>query len=295
MTGEETICCAGEVMVELAPAAGERLYQQGFAGDTFNTAVYLARAGLQVRYLTRLGDDALSSAALAQMRLEGIDTDSVAISPGRVPGLYMISNDEQGERQFSYWRSASPARELFDTVPEVSPPDVFYFSGITLAVTAAGLDNLVAMLEQLRSRGTRIAFDPNYRPALWGERAMAQRHYLAVLPLCDMIFATSEDDALLWDIDDPSASQAFYREQGAAEVVIKGNGLTVYVSSEGEQYQSRADRVDAIDTTGAGDAFNAAYMAQRLRGAGIGESIAHAQALSASVVQHRGAIIPRDE
>jgi 2-dehydro-3-deoxygluconokinase len=293
MADEKTICCAGEVMIELAPADGANQYHQDFAGDSYNTAVYLARAGHRVQYLTRLGDDEYSIAAIARMRGEGIDTGLVGITPGRLPGLYTISNDEAGERRFSYWRSESPARELFKSVPELEPPALFYFSGITLAVTRSGLHNLVATLEKLCSQGTRIAFDPNYRSGLWQDRDEAQAHYRAVLPLCDTVLATQEDDAMLWDTDDPAASQALYRRFGASEVVIKGNGLVAYAWCKNGQCVSQAASVDAMDTTGAGDAFNAAYLAARLQGENLETSVSQAQALAATVVQHRGAIIPR--
>ena len=293
MVGENTICCAGEVMIELAPADGEGRYRQGFAGDTYNTAVYLARAGHRVQYLTRLGDDGFSAALLAQMQAEGIDTGPVGIVPGQLPGLYLISNDATGERQFSYWRESSPARELFDTMPSLQPPGLFYFSGITLAVTRSGLHNLLATLEYLRSRGTLVAFDPNYRPTLWANWRSAQEHYRAVLPLCDLVLATQEDDVQLWEIDQPSASRELYLGYGASEVVIKGDRLVAYAWCEQEQCVSQATSVDAVDTTGAGDAFNAGYLAARLQGEDLETSITRAQKLAATVVQHRGGIIPR--
>lgn len=293
MSSGECICCAGEVMIELAPTGSTHDYHQDFAGDTYNTAVYLARAGHRVEYLTCLGDDEFSTAMVARMQREGIDTNRIRIVPRRLPGLYVISNDATGERTFNYWRSNSPAREMFDQPVEIRGPTWFYFSGITLAVTRDGLDNLVETLVALRSQGAMVAFDPNYRPGLWGDLDEAQRYYEAVLPLCDTVLATQEDDALLWDIDDPAASLKMYRGYGASEVVIKGRGLVAYAWRGGEQCVRQAAPVDAVDTTGAGDAFNAAYLAARLRGESLQTSVAGAQVLAATVVQHRGAIIPR--
>lgn len=292
MAGTQRICCAGEVMIELAPASGDHQYRQDFAGDTFNTAVYLARAGQHVQYLTKLGDDRFSVAITARLKQESIDTDRVQRIPGRQPGLYIISNNEQGERKFSYWRYHSPARELFDQPTSLPDVSVFYFSGITLAVTHSGLENLLVTLEGLRDQGTRVVFDPNFRKELWDNHSQAQAHYRAVLPLCDTIVATQGDDALLWQVDDPMDSQAMYREYGAEEIVIRSPGLAAYACQGAEQIQSQAAAVAAIDTTGAGDAFNAGFLAGRLQGEDLQTAIARAQAMAARVVQYRGAIIP---
>lgn len=292
--GRGRIGCAGEVMLELAPA-GAATYRQDFAGDTYNTAVYLARLGCPVSYLTCLGDDGFSSALLARMRGEGIDTGQVRRLPGRQPGLYLISNDADGERRFSYWRSDSPARELFDRPLAVAGLALFYFSGITLAVARGGLDNLLATLRNLHEQGVPVAFDPNYRPGLWDDRAQAQAHYREVLPHCGTVLATQEDDARLWGMDDPAASLEFYTGFGAGEVVIKGADLVAYARCGGERCERRAATVDALDTTGAGDAFNAGFLAARQQGADLAEAIRRAQALAATVVQYRGAIIPRDQ
>ena len=107
------VVCVGEVMVELAHGADGR-YGLAYGGDTFNTAVYLARAGVPVAYGTALGDDPYSDGIAALAAAEGVGTDLVLRLPGRMPGLYLIETDQAGERQFYYWRETSPARELFE-------------------------------------------------------------------------------------------------------------------------------------------------------------------------------------
>jgi 2-dehydro-3-deoxygluconokinase len=293
------VCCAGEVMVEMAAAGEDGLYRRGVAGDSYNTAVYLARAGLPVSYLTRLGDDSFSDEIIRSLSREGIVTELVTRCAGRLPGLYVIDNDASGERRFSYWREHSPARDLFD---EAAAPgqeggfDVFYLTGITLAVTRgagqSGRDNLAALLSRLRDGNCRIVFDPNYRSGLWDSPEQAQESHRAILGYCDTVLATLEDDEALWGQATAESCRQFYADLGVREVVVRDTRLRALASAEGEQVERQAGKVAAVDTTGAGDAFNAGYLAVRLRGGGLDEALAGAQALAARVVQHRGAILP---
>src|SRR2546423_15587889 len=110
------VICVGEVMVELARGADNR-YGLTFGGDTFNTAVYLARAGIPAAYATALGDDPYSGALMSLAAAESVNADLIVRVPGRMPGLYLIETDAKGERKFFYWRDTSPARELFE-LPE---------------------------------------------------------------------------------------------------------------------------------------------------------------------------------
>src|SRR5579872_5865525 len=107
------IVSIGEVMVEIA-RGGDGRYGLAFGGDTFNTAVYLARAGLRVAYASALGDDPYSDGVLALANAEGIETDLITRVAGRMPGLYLIETEPDGDRRFYYWRDSAPARELFE-------------------------------------------------------------------------------------------------------------------------------------------------------------------------------------
>ena len=286
------ICCAGEVMIEFVADAGGSSYHRGIAGDSFNTAVYLARAGLSVEYLTCLGDDLLSDDIMARLQEERIGSSHIRRLENRQPGLYVISNDDRGERHFSYWRGQSPARELFDHAVELPGITDFYFTGITLAVCRSGFENLVGLLRQLRQRGCGVIFDPNYRVNLWENQFQAQEYCHQVLPLCTTVLSTLDDDARLWGIQDIDACREFYLGFGLQELVIKAPDLTSHAFGGGEQAVKSARPVSALDTTGAGDSFNAGYLAARLQGKPMDVAISTAQALAARVVQHRGAIIP---
>eukprot|EP01137_Pigoraptor_chileana_P036848 Opistho-2@33115 len=115
---EKKVALIGECMLELQGQAFGAM-QQGYGGDTLNTAVYLSRCGAQsgIRpyYATGLGEDGLSGGLMARWAAEGIALDLVRRIPGRMPGLYLIEVDERGERSFSYWRDTSAAKAYFET------------------------------------------------------------------------------------------------------------------------------------------------------------------------------------
>ncbi|NND68600.1 MAG: sugar kinase [Halioglobus sp.] len=282
-------------MIELAAGEESGLYALGFAGNSFNTAIYLARAGLDVSYLTRLGDDALSRDIVATLTDENVGTDRVQYSKDRQPGLYLISNDADGERHFSYWRDTAPVRELFDAPVSLNDADVFYFTGITLAVTRSGQTHLLQLLDALRARNCRIVFDPNFRPRLWDGIEQAREHTRAILPFCHTVLPTLDDERELWNVAGVDDCRALYADLGVEEIVIKGDDLTTHFFAAREEYMQAAAPVHALDTTGAGDSFNAGYLTARLQGANARDAITQAQELSAAVVQHRGAILPRNQ
>ena len=131
--------CIGEAIVELARGADGR-FALASSGDTFNTAIYLARAGVPVALASALGDDPFSDAIVSLAQAEGIGTDLILRAAGRLPGLALVDADGKGERCVHYWREAAPARELFE-LPQWSGmakglvnARLIYFTGITLSL-----------------------------------------------------------------------------------------------------------------------------------------------------------------
>jgi 2-dehydro-3-deoxygluconokinase len=167
------IVAFGECMIEISGALGGP-GQIGYGGDTLNTAVYMARAGLDVAYATALGTDTLSTNLRNAWQSENIDTRFVLTDPERVPGLYHISVDAKGERSFTYWRSQSAARQFFalpqaeSAMTQMSDASLLFLSGITLSLfDEAGHGKIVALAKAVRDKGGHVAFDPNYRPRGW--------------------------------------------------------------------------------------------------------------------------------
>lgn len=294
----------GECMIELRGQMFGTM-QQNFGGDTLNTAVYLARltadSDIRVAYATQLGTDAYSDAMVTAWKDEGIDTTMVRRDEGKMPGLYTIQVDDKGERTFYYWRDMSAAKDFFVAADcaledQLDQIDMLYFSGISLAVQPeSGRERLFGLIERLRARGGKVAFDNNYRPRLWRGNPDTLAWYERAYANADMCFITLEDNAALYGLD---AAAALVRSLALppAEVVIKRGVDPTLVRMAG----SAAAEVSTfavkkvVDTTGAGDSFAAGYLAARLQGQKPAVAARSGNKLASIVVQHPGAIIPRE-
>lgn len=295
------VAALGECMIELFRRR-DGTFTMAFGGDTLNTAVYLARLGVPVDYVTALGDDPNSDAMVSLWRSEGIGTDHVLRVPNRVPGLYMIETDDAGERRFLYWRDAAPARDLFllpespALIAELESYDLLYLSGISLAIWGErGREKLYPMLDRLRARGGRVAFDTNWRPRLWPDKDVARRAYDAMLARTDIALPGVTDLRDLYGDPDAATVMERVRSAGAPEIVLKLEAPGCIVACGGPDEEIPAERVPVVvDTTAAGDSFSAGYLAGRLAGKTPADAARAAHKLAAVVIQHRGAIIPRE-
>ena len=297
------IALIGECMIELQQRADGSL-QQSFGGDTLNTAVYLSRAmgdKAQVDYVTALGDDSFSDAMCQSWSSEGIGLDLVQRLPGRLPGLYCIQTDANGERRFLYWRNEAAVRDCFTTaaaepiLAALPDYDVLYFSGITLAVLGAqGRERLIQTLIEARQRDARIVFDNNYRPRLWASVAEARAAYRSVLPHIDLALLTVDDEQALFGFSDCDAVFEAYAQIGTPEVVLKRGAEACLIRCDGEAFAVPAKKVEkVVDTTAAGDSFSAAYLASRLLGGSPEDAAVAGHRLASQVIQVPGALIPR--
>lgn len=290
-------------MLELQGEAFGAL-RQSFGGDTLNTAVYLARCGgpqLRVQYATALGDDSLSAGLLARWAAEGVQTGLVQRLPGRLPGLYLIELDEGGERRFHYWRGQAAARSYFDTASsaledQAEALDALYLSGISLAILPpSGRERALALMTRMRAAGKWVAFDNNYRPRLWESVADARYWYGRAFASASMALITADDHQALHGLPSLAAAVSAAQALPVDEVAIKRGALSTVIGGDGAWQEVATEAVArVVDTTAAGDSFAAGYLAQRLRGAAPAEAAAFGNRLAARVIQHPGALIPRD-
>lgn len=293
------VLAIGECMIELTHRDADTL-AVGCAGDTFNTAAYLARLTtpdqVRVDYLTLLGDDHYSERILTAMRSEGIGTERIRQLPGEQPGLYLVRTDEHGERSFTYYRSLSAARKLFETDVDgvdFADYDVVHLSAITLQILSPpARERLREALAKFRTSGGRVSFDSNYRPAGWPDAAEAAEQVRELWRLTSIALPTFSDEQALFADPDAAATVDRLRGLGVEDAVVK-DGANGCVLLDGDwTLRLPAEHVPrVVDSTAAGDAFNAAYLAARLTGTAPPDSAQHAQKIAATVIRHPGAIV----
>jgi 2-dehydro-3-deoxygluconokinase len=290
----------GECMLELTRDADR--WRLGYGGDTFNTAVYLSRLGVPTAYMTALGADAFSQELRAEWQVEGLDVSLVLTDSSRLPGLYAVRNDADGERHFYYWRERSAARQLFGlpgieaAVARARAAQQLYLSGITLSLfNHEERRQLNEIAAAVRAAHGQVIFDPNYRPNGWNSAEEARAAIRALAPFVSVAMPTFADEAGLFGDASPADTAVRWRGWGAGQVIVKlgAQGCLVADSSDTESVPG-VKVATVVDTTAAGDAFNAGFLAGRHTGQDPIAAAHTANRVAAVVIQHRGAIVPRE-
>lgn len=303
----QKIAVIGECMIELSQKGAE--LNRGFGGDTLNTSVYIARQvkpdALGVHYVTALGTDSFSQQMLDAWQQEAVKTDLIQRMDNRLPGLYFIETDATGERTFYYWRNEAAARYWLESdqadaiCQALTQFDYLYLSGISLAILSpASRDKLLTLLRQCRANGGKVIFDNNYRPRLWASKEETRDVYNQMLGCTDIAFLTLDDEDALWG--EKPVEEVIHRTQaaGVQEVVVKRGADSCLVAIQGQPIVDvpavKLPKENVVDTTAAGDSFSAGYLAVRLTGGSAEDAAKRGHLTASTVIQYRGAIIPRE-
>lgn len=309
------IAIVGECMIELNGKPFGAMHQT-FGGDTLNAAVYLRRSceantnpdDIKVSYVTALGTDPISSGMLSRWEAEGIATELVLRDPTRIPGLYLIQLDDQGERTFLYWRNQSAARYLlqhpdFGQIKQaLHQVNMVFLSGITLAILPdEDRIALLNLLVELKAKGVEIAFDSNFRPALWpqDDHHTVKEIYQVMYQLTDVALVTFDDEQWIWGDNTPEQTIQRLTALGVQKCIVKlgAEGCLIQDSSASTfapQAVPTQPVEQVVDTTSAGDSFNGGFLSAYLAGADLATACQRGNTLAGTVIQHRGAIIPKE-
>ena len=295
---KKTFLSIGECMVEMAPTA-QGDYHLGYAGDTFNTAWYARQLFGQdwdVAYLTAVGEDVISEQMVGFIETAGINTRFIQHMEGCTVGLYMIQL-ENGERSFAYWRSDSAARRLANDPARLEPAfgsaNVIYFSGITLAILSlCGRSTLFDAITAAREKGATVVFDPNLRPRLWDSPDTMRHTIMTAAAHSDIVLPSFDDEATFFGDQTTEDTARRYAGAGVNTVVVKNAGDEALCLADGKISRFSPTRVDSVvDTTAAGDSFNAGFLASYLDTADLNAAMAAGATLAARVISERGALI----
>ncbi|MCQ9121175.1 ketodeoxygluconokinase [Rodentibacter pneumotropicus] len=300
------IAFIGECMIELNGKPFGEMWQS-YGGDTLNSATYLSRISspndIQVHYVSAVGTDNLSSQMCSHWQADKIHTNWVLKDEKHQPGLYLIQLDEQGERTFLYWRNQSAAHymlqhpDFYQILTELRQVDMIYLSGISLAILPKNDRTfLVEQLIQLTELGVEIAFDSNFRPKLWDSFKEARDCYSQLLPHVGLALVTFDDEQLLWGDENEQVTQSRLHQIAIPKVVVKSGQNGAYFSdSQSCQYgQVIPEPIqNVVDTTSAGDSFNAGFLNGYLRNKPLNICCRQGNRVAGIVIQHKGAIIDK--
>lgn len=290
----------GECMVELSMHDAQLI--QGYGGDTYNTAVYLSRlnkyynTSLDLHYLTGVGVDPLSKSMLSNFQTEGLNIDQVIINNKRLPGIYYIDKDDQGERSFYFWRSNSAAKFILEntdaTFSHIQNSEVIFLSLISLAILPSeDRDRFLSWLKNMENRPL-IIFDNNYRAALWENSNIAASITKKMLNISDILLLSLEDDQAMFSSQDSQSVIQRIRQANNGTIIVKDGGNACWYSDSvtelGCEPLAKIDKV--VDSTAAGDSFNAGFLYKLFQGAKTVEAIRSGHLLASFVIQQPGAI-----
>ncbi|MFZ1772990.1 MAG: sugar kinase [Rhizobiaceae bacterium] len=286
------LVCLGEPLVEFNRRA-DGLWLEGHGGDVSNTAIAAARMGARTAILTRLGADIFGDSLMALWAREGVDASAVIGDAEAATGLYFVTHGPDGHH-FAYARAGSAASRL---VPTDLKPEMFngvrilHVSGISLAISESARQTVFAAIAMAKKAGARISFDTNLRLRLWG-LDQARQVIGEAAAMADIVLPGLDDAVQLTGLIDPDAIASHYLGLGAAIVALTLGKEGVLIATGDRREMIAGHVVAAVDATGAGDAFDGAFLACLLEGMTPFEAGRLANAAAALSTLGAGAVAP---
>lgn len=286
------VLCIGEPLYELSQQPDGR-FMPGFGGDTSNVAVAAARLGSRTAYVSLVGSDMFGDALLALWQREGVDATHVLRLDGAPTGLYFITHGPGGH-SFTYRRADSAATHLAPghiSREAIAGAKFLHFSAISQAISTSAADALSHAASLAKSAGTRISYDTNLRLRLWPlDRARAVIE--ATASAADILKTSQEDAETLTGLKEPEAIAGHFAHLGARAVIVTMGAAGAFVSSDGVRQTVAAFPIDAVDASGAGDAFTGALLSELAAGRDVVRACRFAAAAAALSTTGYGAVAP---
>ncbi|MFB8248251.1 carbohydrate kinase [Streptomyces sp. NPDC055952] len=249
------IVVAGEALIDLVPRGAGALaaLQPALGGGPFNTAVALGRLGSPTAFCSRVSDDAFGEALLDRLRATGVDVSSVQRG-GEPTTLAVATLGEDGSAAYTFYVERTADR-LF-SAPAALPPGTRAVSfGTCSLVLEPGASAYEELMRTAAGQGVFTALDPNIRPGLIADADAYRARFKSWLSSVSLLKLSAEDAEWL------GGTPREWLAAGPAAVVVTrgGAGLTAY-TRDGSEYTVPGERVEVVDTIGAGDTVNAALL-----------------------------------
>ena len=291
------VCSIGEAMIEISNIKNS-LYNQSFAGDTLNFCNYLDKKKLNAFFLSAIGKSEINQSLLDFVKSKNISTKYIKQINQFEVGLYLIKNKDNGEKQFFYWRDESAAKHYFNNIDflnlykELKNFDYIYFSGITLSIIhISKLNNFIKLLKLLKSKKIKIVFDFNIRPSRWNKKNL--NIFLdSVLKFVDICFLSGEDMNYWKNKNNIKYYEQIVRKYKLKHSIFRKNAKFTYVFLNKTRYVFKNKLLKTVvDTSGAGDGFNAAYLSNFIVNNDPVLALKAGSSLGSKIVMKKGAIV----
>ena len=281
----------GEAMVEFNQMKSGKEYASGFGGDTSNCIVAAARQGASAGYISAVGSDSFGDFLVGMWKNEGVDTATVQRNANAATGIYFVTHGVDGH-QFTYYRKGSAASLM---TPADMPTDaiksakILHISAISQAISESACDAVFAAIKIAKDAGVTVSYDTNLRLSLWPlDRAMAIVQRTA--ELSDIILPGLEDAQALTGLNDPNAICDLYLELGIGTVALTMGAQGALIATSNKRKQLAPHLINCVDATGAGDAFDGAFLARIAAGDDVFDAALYANAAAALSTTGFGAI-----
>lgn len=298
----------GECLVDVLASVDDKTSSMRMIGNAggapANVMAGMARLGLNTAFIGKLGDDCFGHFLSDSLSATGIDTSAVVMSSDYPTTLAIVSLDCKGDRSFSFYREKTADVMLdWDDIDRsvIENSKIFHFGSVSLTAEPSRSATLKAA-EFARASGVSVSFDVNLRPALWKNAAPPLPIIEKALHLTDYLKVSEEELAFISGEDTAhmeSAALSLYHKYGFVFLIVTLGEKGSFCIHDGNVFRAPAFRVDCVDTTGAGDAFWAAFLSRIIHRGGksedisdteIREMLVYANAAGAISVTRSGAI-----
>jgi 2-dehydro-3-deoxygluconokinase len=296
MTHSLDVITYGEAMAmfvaaETGPLCDVAQFTKRAAGAELNVATGLARLGLKVGWMSRVGADSFGDFVHSVLAQECIDAQCVATDARYPTGFQLKSkNDDDSDPTVEYFRRGSAASHL--SIADFRRDYVLgarhlHLSGVAPAISATSRELAFMLAREMRAAGRTISFDPNLRPTLWGSEAEMVATLNELAGFADWVLPGINEGRILTGADDPATIARFYLARGARGVIVKlGAEGAYFETNEGARGHVKAQPVaNVVDTVGAGDGFAVGVVSALLEGRSLAEAAARGNRIGALAVQ----------
>jgi len=266
-------------------------FVKGAAGAELNVATGLARLGLKVGWMSRVGNDSFGRFINKVLMQEDINADCVVTDPLYPTGFQLKSKVIDGsDPTVEYFRKGSAASYL--SIADFNQDYFFnarhlHLSGVAAALSSTSYQLSLHLADFMRETGKTISFDPNLRPTLWQSKQEMVEKLNQLAYKANWVMPGINEGKILTGLDKPEAIADFYLNQGVKLVVIKtGGDGAYYKTSQNESGSVPAFYVDnVVDTVGAGDGFAVGVISALLEGKSIKEALTRGNRIGSLAIQ----------